>query len=456
MSRFKIFVVEDDKILARRMAYELELNPDFEVEMFYDGESFLKQLEENPDAITLDYLLPDTTGAAILKKILAYNPSIPVLVISGQQDVLTALNLMKSGAYDYLVKSDDMIKKLRGIMANIQEKVFLERKVHALEKEVRTKYRFDNLMKGKSRAILQVFELMEKAVRSNITISITGETGTGKELVAKSIHYNSSRKNQAFIAINVSAIPKDLIESELFGYEKGAFTGANQTKSGKFEEAHNGTLFLDEIGDMEINMQTKLLRVLQDGEFCRLGSNKTQKVNCRIIIATHKNLAQEVKKGNFREDLYYRLLGLPIHLPPLRERGNDIVLLAHHFIKDFSEENNLPAKELSMGAIQKLNEYHFPGNVRELRAIIELSMVLSNNNIINENDISFNSVDGMHDLFLKELSLKEYDLQIVKVFLEKYHNDIPTVADKLQIGKSTIYRILAEEKKVRKPRQVFS
>jgi DNA-binding NtrC family response regulator len=294
---------------------------------------------------------------------------------------------------------------------------------------------------------------MEKAVRSNITISITGETGTGKELVAKSIHYNSSRKNQAFVAINVSAIPKDLIESELFGYEKGAFTGANQNKIGKFEEAHKGTLFLDEIGDMELSMQTKLLRAIQDGEFTRLGSNKVQKVNCRLIIATHKNLTQEVKKGNFREDLYYRLLGLPIHIPPLRERNNDIILLAQHFIKNFSEENNIPIKELSMGAIQKLNEYHYPGNVRELQAIIDLAMVLSNTNVINENDINFNSVDGMHDLFIQELSLKEYDLQIVKVFLEKYHNDIPTVAEKLQIGKSTIYRILSDEKKEKTSRR---
>jgi DNA-binding NtrC family response regulator len=447
MSTFKIFVVEDDKILARRMSYELELNPDFEVEMFYDGKSFLKQIkEECPDAITLDYFLPDSNGAELLPKILAYNPNIPVVIISGQKDVLTAINLMKDGAYDYLVKSDDMIKKLRNLMTNIQEKVMLEHKVYALEKEVGKKYRFDNLIKGKSQPILHVFDLMEKAVRSNITISITGETGTGKEIVAKSIHYNSTRKKQAFVAINVSAIPRELIESELFGYDKGAFSGANQNKSGKFEEAHLGTLFLDEVGDMAISMQTKLLRVLQDGEFSRLGSNKTKKADCRVIIATHKNLAQEVKKGNFREDLYYRLLGLPIHIPPLRDRGNDIIILAQHFIKNFAEENNLSMKELSSGAIQKLKEYHFPGNVRELQAIVELSMVLSNSISIDANDIKFNSVDGMHDLFLKELTLKEYDLQIVKIFLEKYHNNIPEVADRLQIGKSTIYRILAEEK----------
>ncbi|MDA3906484.1 MAG: sigma-54 dependent transcriptional regulator [Bacteroidales bacterium] len=451
MGNFKIYVIEDDKILARRMSYELELNPDFEVEVFYDGESFLKQLNiGSPDAISLDYLLPDMTGSEILHKIKEFNANIPVLIVSGQKDVLTAITLLKEGAYDYLVKTDDMIKKLRNLMSNIREKVMLERKVDVLEKEVGKKYRFNNLIKGKSLPILEVFALMEKAVRSNITISIAGETGTGKELVAKSIHYNSSRKKQAFIAINVSAIPKDLIESELFGYDKGAFTGANQNKSGKFEEAHKGTLFLDEIGDMEIHMQTKLLRVLQDGEYSRLGSNKPQKVDCRIIIATHRNLAQEVKKGHFREDLYYRLLGLPIFLPPLRNRGTDVTLLAQHFIKHFATENDLPVKELSIGANQKLNEYHFPGNVRELQAIIELAMVLSNNNSIEAEDINFNSVDGMHDLFLKELSLKEYDLQIVKIFLEKYHNDIPTVADRLDIGKSTIYRILAEEKKTPK------
>ncbi|MBN2237745.1 MAG: sigma-54-dependent Fis family transcriptional regulator [Bacteroidales bacterium] len=453
MSRFKIFIVEDDRILAKRMSYELELNPDFEVEMFYDGETFLKHLEEHPDAVTLDYLLPDTTGNEVLLKIKEFDPTIPVLMISGQKDVLTALNLMKEGAYDYLVKSDDMIKKLRNIMFNIQEKVMLERKVHALEREVRRKYHFDNMMKGKSSAILRVFELMEKALRSNITVSITGETGTGKELVAKSIHFNSSRRNQAFVAINVSAIPKELIESELFGFEKGSFTGAHQKREGKFEEANNGTLFLDEIGDMDINMQTKLLRVLQDGEIARIGSSKTIKVNCRVIIATHKNLAQEVKKGNFREDLYYRLLGLPIEMPPLRNRDSDILILAQHFIKNFSEENKLPIKELSAEAIQKLNSYHFPGNVRELQAVIDLAMVLSNTDMIEASDISFNSVDGLDEMFSKELTLKEYDTQIIKIFLEKYGNDIPTVADKLAIGKSTIYRILAEEKKSKNRRK---
>jgi DNA-binding NtrC family response regulator len=448
MAVFKIFVIEDDKILAKRMSYELEMNADYEVEVFYDGESFLKQLQnERPDAITLDYLLPDTTGTEVLKKVIDHDPSIPVLIISGQRDISVALNLMREGAYDYLVKTDDMIKKLRNIMFNIQEKVMLERKVLALESEVRKKYRFSNLLIGKSQPMQKVFELMEKAVRSNITISITGETGTGKELVAKSIHYNSTRKDNAFVAINVSAIPKDLIESELFGYEKGAFTGAFQKKHGKFEDAHQGTLFLDEIGDMDINMQAKLLRVLQEGEFVRLGGSKIQKVDCRVITATHKNLAQEVKKGNFREDLYYRLLGLPIELPPLRDRGHDIVILANHFIKRFAKENSFTPKELSSSAIKKLSAYQFPGNVRELQAIIDLALVLSNSQMIEPADISFNSVDRMEDLFLKELSLKQYETQIVKIFMEKYNNDIPTVADRLRIGKSTIYRMLAEEKK---------
>lgn len=452
MSTFKIFVVEDDKILAKRMAFELEQNPDFEVEQFYDGESVLQHLDGNPDAITLDYLLPDTTGADVLRKIKAYNPDIPVLMVSSQQDVLTALNIMKDGAYDYLVKSDDMIQKLRNIMNNVREKVMLERKVQKLEKEIIKKYRFSNLLKGTSKPMLQVFDLIDKAVKTNITVSITGETGTGKELVAKSIHYNSARKNQAFVAINVAAIPQDLIESELFGYDKGAFTGAIQNKIGKFEEAHLGTLFLDEIGDMDLNMQTKLLRVLQNGEYSRLGSNKVRKVDCRVIIATHKYLPVEVKKGAFREDLFYRLLGLPIQLPPLRERGNDIILLAHHFIDNFSRENKMEVKELSPESVQKLLAYRFPGNVRELQAIIELALVISNTPQIEATDINFNSAEGVEDLFSKEYSLKEYDLQIVKIFLEKYNNDIGTVAEKLQIGKSTIYRMMAEEKKTKKKR----
>ena len=446
MDTFKIFIVEDDKIFAKRLQYELSLNPDFEIEVFHSGESFMKAMHKSPDFVTLDYHLPDHNGDKLLLDIKKKFPGLPVLIISGQQDVSTAVELLKNGAYDYLVKGDDLIKRLRNVITNVRDRVLLERKVQQLEQELNQKFIFSNIIKGNSAAMTRVYQLMQKALTSRISVSITGETGTGKELVAKAIHYNSPRKGGPFVAVNVSAIPSELIESEMFGFEKGSFTGAHARRIGKFEEAEGGTLFLDEIGDMDVNMQTKLLRVLQEEEFTRLGSNKVIKTDCRIMVATNKNLLTEVKKGNFREDLYYRLLGLPIELPPLRRRDQDVIFLAKHFIKEFCRVNNLPKKELSTGAIKKLNNYDFPGNVRELKAIIELALVLSVDEQIQESDISFSSSVGLDDLFNKEMTLKEYNLQIVKYYLLKHNDDIKTVAEKLDIGKSTIYRMMQNEK----------
>lgn len=446
MDTFKIFIIEDDKIFAKRLHYELSLNPDFDIHVFHDGKSALKSLHLNPDLITLDYHLPDTTGDEILVQIMKYRSNLPVLIISSQQDVLTAIDLLKNGAYDYIVKTDDILKRLRKVIANVRETVLLQRKVELLEQELSNKFVFSNLIKGKSEAIIHVFKLMQKALNSKISVSLTGETGTGKELVAKAIHFNSSRKRGPFVALNVSAIPSELIESEMFGYEKGAFTGANCLRKGKFEHAKGGTLFLDEIGDMDMSMQTKLLRVLQEDELCRIGGNKIIKTDCRIIVATHKNLALEVKNGTFREDLYYRLLGLPIELPPLRQREQDVLLLAHFFIKEFAIENNLEEKALSPAAIKKLNGYEYPGNVRELKAILDLAMVLSTEEQINADDISFNSSVGLDDLFNKEMSLKEYNQKIVDYYLKKHNNNIQLVAKKLDIGKSTIYRMMQSNK----------
>lgn len=442
MAQFKIFIVEDDRIFAKRIHYQLSLNPDFEINEFHDGKSLIKALDLNPDLITLDYHLPDIKGDEILKKIKLKNDKIPVLIISGQEDVETAIKLLKNGAYDYLVKTEDLVNRLRNVIDNLREKILLQKKVEELERELNKKFVFTNLLKGKSNAMVHVYQMMQKALTSSISVSISGETGTGKELVAKAIHYNSPRKKGPFIAVNVSAIPSDLIESEMFGFEKGSFTGAYNKRIGKFEEAHGGTLFLDEIGDMDINMQTKLLRVLQEDEFSRIGSNKVIKTDCRIMVATHKNLSNEVRNGRFRQDLYYRLLGLPIELPPLRERDQDIVFLAKHFISDFSKSNNMPKKELTPEAIKKLNKYDFPGNVRELKAIIELAMVLSSGNTIDQKDITFNSSLGLDDLFNKEMTLKEYNQKIVEYYLKKNNKDIKLVAQKLDIGKSTIYRMM--------------
>lgn len=291
-------------------------------------------------------------------------------------------------------------------------------------------------------ATQKIYELIDKATRTNISVAITGETGTGKELVAKAIHYNSSRSAKPFVAVNMAAIPSDLVESELFGHEKGAFTGASFQRKGKFEEANGGTLFLDEVAEMDISLQTRLLRVLQEKEIVRVGSNTPLKVDCRIIVATNRNFQNEVKQGNFRQDLYYRIYGLPIELPPLRERGNDLLILAKYFVNVFCAENKFLLKGLSSQAMNKLRLYSFPGNIRELRSIIELAVTLSDNVEIPASNIILGNDDLLPDVMENEVSLREYNLRIVNKYLDKYDNNIKLVAQKLDIGVATIYRML--------------
>lgn len=441
MNSYKIFVVEDDPMYARILSYHLSQNPDYDVETFESGKACLSNLYKNPDLITLDYSLPDLSGLEILTKIKEFNNNLPVIIISGQSDINTAVNLLKIGAYDYIVKDEETKNRLWNTVKNVREHINLRREVENLREEVGKKYSFSKGIIGNSKGIKKVFSIMEKAAKTNITVSISGETGTGKEVVAKSIHYSSPKANQPFVVVNVSAIPKELIESEMFGHEKGAFTGADRRRIGKFEQANGGTLFLDEIAEMSLPMQAKLLRVIQERELNRVGGNETIKFSTRIIIATHRNLVDEVKKGNFREDLYYRLLGLPIVIPPLRERGNDIILLARYFIKEFCKENQIEELQLSQDAQEKLLNYNFPGNVRELKAVIELAAVMTVNETITSNEISFHKINEMNDLLAKEMTLEEYNAKIVSAFLSKYNGNITQVAEKLNIGKSTIYRM---------------
>jgi DNA-binding NtrC family response regulator len=286
---------------------------------------------------------------------------------------------------------------------------------------------------------------MEKAAKTNINVSICGETGTGKEVVAKAIHYNGDRKRKPFVAVNMAAIPKELIESELFGHEKGAFTGAVARKEGKFEEANGGTIFLDEIAELDLSLQSKILRVLQEREVIRVGGSEKVKLEVRLIIATHKKLAEEVSKGNFREDLYYRIIGLPIELPPLRDRGNDVLILARHFADEFAKENKLGAISISGDAKEKLMKYNYPGNVRELKAMIDLAVVMSNGQEIVAEDISFSSTRSEESFINEEKSLRQYTCDIIKHFLKKYNDDVIAVAEKLDIGKSTIYKMIQQK-----------
>tara|TARA_B110000902_G_scaffold106442_1_gene125866 strand:- start:9665 stop:11014 length:1350 start_codon:yes stop_codon:yes gene_type:complete len=441
---FNVFVVEDDEFYADALEYHLSLNPDITVTKFTNAKDFLNNLDMIPDAITLSSSLYDMSGMVLLKRIKKFNPSIPVIMISDQDDTKAAISLLKEGAYDYILKDEDTKDHIWDIMKNIRGNTGLKKEMPVFSQQIKREHDFSTSIIGSSSSMDRVFTMIEKAAKSNITVSITGETGTGKEVVAKAIHNNSLRDNKPFVAVNITAIPSELIESELFGHEKGSFTGANARRVGKFEEAGEGTIFLDEIGEMSINMQSKLLRVLQERELTRVGGNGMVKIKCRVLSATHKDMAEEVRKGNFREDLYYRLLGLPIILPPLRERENDTLLLARHFMDEYAKENGVIKLRLTSEAKNKLIKYPWPGNIRELKAVLELCCVMTDSAEIDAEHITFNSAGSIDSLLQNEMSLEEYKNKIVKYYLDKYNNDVVDVAKRLDIGKSTIYRMLQE------------
>ena len=446
MDTVKIFLIEDDKWFGETLKHHLSLNPDYEVFLFETGKECMHHLHLKPHIISMDFGLPDITGDILLKKIHSVNKDIPVIIISGQEEIGVAVQLLKEGARDYIMKDDTTRDKLWNSILKIRENLELKQEVEELKEKLEQKFDFEKNIIGQSDSLKKVFLLMEKAIRSSINVSITGETGTGKEVVAKTIHYNSDRKKKRFVAINMAAIPPELAESELFGHEKGAFTGAQNRKIGKFEEASGGTIFLDEIAEMDPNLQSKILRVLQEREVIRVGGNERIKVDVRLITATHKQLPDEVKNGHFRQDLFYRIMGLPIELPPLRERGNDILILAKHFVSEYTKENKLKPIVLSNASKAKLLKYNYPGNIRELKAAIELACVMSDGTEITENDIQFTSIVENSMISAEEKTLKEYTNEIILFFLKKYNQDVLKVAQRLDVGKSTIYNLLQQKK----------
>jgi DNA-binding NtrC family response regulator len=434
MNAYKIFLVEDDPWYSEILSYHLSQNPDYKVTRFESSRECLSNLYLKPDLITIDYSLPDLNGDKLYKEIRAVNPDVPVIVISSQENVSVAISLLKMGVNDYFVKDVTTKDLLWNSIIRIRENQSLKKEVENLRVELGEKYSFEKSLIGQSDAIKNVFILMGKSLKTNINVSITGETGTGKEVVARAIHYNSERKRKNFVAVNMGAIPKELIESELFGHVA--------RKAGKFEEANGGTIFLDEIAELDLSLQSKVLRVLQEREIVRVGGNEKVKLDVRLIVATHKNLAEEMKKGNFREDLFFRIIGLTIDIPPLRERGNDILILAKHFLDAFSAENKLRNKHLSKEAKEKLFGYYYPGNVRELKAVIELAAVLSENDEITGEDITFSSVKKEESLLTVQKSLKEHTIDIIRYYLSKNNNDVLATAQILDIGKSTIYKLI--------------
>jgi len=379
----------DDEAHNREALTLLLSQAGYEVKSAASGEEALKILQQTPFEIVItDLFLPGVSGIDILKRVKEDSPYTNVILITGNASAETAVEAMKEGAFDYITKPLNF-EKLKILVAKALEKSQLVAENLYLRQQLRGKYKFDNII-GSSPAMQQVFSRMEKIVHTDSTILILGDSGTGKELVAKAIHFNGPRREKPFVAINCGAIPAELLESELFGHVRGAFTGAVAEKMGKFEVANNGTIFLDEIGTMPMHLQMKLLRVLQEHEVERVGSSKKVKLNVRVISATNANLEDEVRRGAFREDLYYRLNVIPILLPPLRERREDVAILARHFLLKSCKEMNRPLMSISPPAMQALEAYDWPGNVREMENVIERIVALTDDEVIGRKDLPAN------------------------------------------------------------------
>jgi DNA-binding NtrC family response regulator len=370
----RVLLIDDEPRV--RASLKMVLEPTYDVITAADAQEGLDLFRrESPNLVLLDVIMPGTDGLTVLQAMRAEDRSIPVIMLTGTKSVKTAVDAMKLGASDYLSKPFD-VEELRIVVARTLESHDLEREVRYLRAQVVNRYAFHNLI-GKSPAMQEVYAKIEQVADSRTTVLITGESGTGKELVARALHYNSSRRDRPFIALNCAALPETLIESELFGHEKGSFTDATARRVGQFELANSGSLFLDEIGDLSPVTQAKLLRVLQEREFTRIGGIQPIKVDVRIIAATNKNLDDLVRRGTFREDLYYRINVISLYLPPLRERGEDIPLLAKHFLDKRLEEEKRPRQEFSKEAIELLSRYPWPGNVRELENVVEQALLWS-------------------------------------------------------------------------------
>lgn len=448
MEKARILIAEDEKPQRELLAGFLK-KEGFFVETASDGREAVEKIREDLfDIAFLDYRMPEMDGLRTLQEIRRRLPDLPVVMMTAYGTVEAAVASMKEGALDYLSKPIDL-EELLLIIRKVLERSTLIRENRELRAKLQERYTFQNIIYG-SPKMEEVMGLVARVAPSQATVLIRGESGTGKELVANAIHYASGRSDKTFLKVSCSAIPETLLESELFGHEKGAFTGAIQKRIGRFEEADGGTLFLDEIGELAPSTQVKLLRILQEKEFQRLGSNLNLKTDVRVIAATHRPLEEAMKKGEFREDLYYRLNVISIHLPPLRERREDIPLLADHFLKKYSKLNQKRIQDLSKEARILLSRYDFPGNVRELENLIERAVVLCRGEVITSQDLPFHLHEGASErdpgrpLKPKSLpdSLEEVEKDLIVRALQQHDGIQTRAAESLGIGERVLrYKI---------------
>jgi DNA-binding NtrC family response regulator len=440
-SHERILVVDDEEQMRDLLAKVLE-RKGYEVSVCGDGAEALALLEREPaDLVITDVRMPGLNGMEALRAIKELNHEIVVLIMTAFGSIDQAVQAVKEGAYDYINKPFKIDEILLTIEKALEER-HLRHEVTTLRQELRTRYHFENLI-GKSRAMQEVFGLIEQVAGSRSTVMVYGKSGTGKELVAKAVHYNSPRSAKAFVAVNCAAIPAELLESELFGHEKGAFTGAIATKVGKFELATGGTLFLDEIGHMRLDLQAKILRALQEREVERVGGTRTIKIDVRVLAATNRDLKKAIEDGTFREDLYYRLNVVPITLPDLKDRQEDIPLLANHFVQKFAPESNPAIREISKEAMAILMSHTWPGNVRELENVIERAVTLGRGPAVEPRDLPPQLAGGTNPLeraLAKEATLEDLEKDYIAMILRRTKGHQIRAASILGIDRRTLYR----------------
>jgi DNA-binding NtrC family response regulator len=432
----KIMIVDDEEIV--RVSLRNWLNEDgHSVVCAGSGEEALERLEQDvPDVMLLDIKMPRMSGLEVLAKVRALKPEVQVVMMTAYASVESAVEAMRAGAYDYLVKPFEP-EELRILITRILERQALQAENVALKERIADSQDSDEIV-GECAAMKAIFQLIEDVSDSDSTVLITGESGTGKELVAKAIHSHSRRRFMPFVPVSLGALPETLVESELFGHEKGAFTGASYARRGRFELADGGTLFLDEVGDLSAKTQVDLLRVLQESKFCRIGGNREISVDVRIIAATNRDLKELISKGQFRDDLFYRLNVVSMELPPLRARGEDVVLLANRFLKTFAQKTNKPVKGFSHEALDLIRDYDWPGNVRELENAVERAFVVVKGDLIRSNHLPF-SIRPRKEGAVNLKSLEAVEKHHICRVLDEHDWNITQAAKALEIDRVTLY-----------------
>ena len=444
----KILIIDDEVQIRTLLTRMMELEG-YDVCQAGDCRAALKQLElQNPDVALCDVFLPDGNGVDLVLAIKKAAPKVEVILLTAHGHIPDGVQAIKNGAFDYITKGDDN-NKIIPLISRAVEKARMNVRLEKLEKKVGQTYSFDSIL-GESKVLKDAVSLAQKVSGTDVPVLLTGETGTGKEVFAQAIHYSSKRARQNFVAVNCSSFSKELLESEMFGHKAGSFTGALKDKKGLFEEANNGTIFLDEIGEMAFELQAKLLRILETGEYIKIGDTKPTRVNVRIIAATNRNLSQEIVAGRFREDLFYRLSVFQIHLPPLRERAGDIRLLAKAFIKSFAEQLARPVVEIAPAFLEALDSQPWKGNIRELRNVIERSMIVCESGHLDIADLPFD-IQNAHYEHSNDSSPGSFELSamerrhIARV-LEYTKGNKTEAARLLKIGLTTLYRKIEEYK----------